>query len=108
MDQPNVRLGWTPLAMRQFLELPAEPRDRVDRCVELIISFPRIGNRVRLSQEHRRRFLCGDHWIAYKLEEMNAGVIGKPIAKPLGEKGTGPEENIVTIKYVRRNKGEAP
>ncbi|MFA5801997.1 MAG: hypothetical protein WC911_05920 [Thermoleophilia bacterium] len=101
----NVKLGWSPLAVGQFLELQITDRDRVDKCVELLTRFPRMGYRIRLAGEHMRRFLCGDRWIIYRLEIADAG---EPIERKLItafqiEEHQQPAE--ITIKYIRHNGG---
>jgi hypothetical protein len=103
----NGKLGWSPLAMGQFLELPAAALDRVDHCVELIAHFPRMGNRVRSPGEHRRRFLCGDHWIVYRLEETVVGEFVEPQANKINQKEELPEPIAITIKYIRRDRGSS-
>jgi len=97
--EEQIILGWSPQAVGQILELPSTARDRVENCVDLLSRFPRMGNRVRIPGEHIRRFLCGDYWIVYRLEETGAG---EPIEfEPRGSEKSFSTRMTITIKYIR-------
>lgn len=98
----DIRLFWSAYATAQYLEEDITLQERIDACVNLIISFPLIGTRLATAEtEHRRRFVCAGLRIIYTLKETR--LIDAEINLPESEgdkSATRFEITITRLKHI--------